>query len=155
LLQAKEILDHDLLSVPSINQLSRQVCLNEFKLKKGFKQLFKEWLKKAEEGARNEIVPQWHEIESMKETCFPRIAFKHYLTRNNVEYKLSPKTQIELDIKQANLICPYQAASSRIKIYNMRSYTPQTIAMIVCDKPNNDNKNLQRYVDHYVSKLSF
>lgn len=40
LLQAKEILDHDLLSAPSINQLSRQVCLNEFKLKKGFKQLF-------------------------------------------------------------------------------------------------------------------
>ncbi|GGG13619.1 AraC family transcriptional regulator [Paenibacillus albidus] len=40
LLLAKEILDRDLLSAPSLSQLSRQICLNEFKLKKGFKQLF-------------------------------------------------------------------------------------------------------------------
>lgn len=40
LLKAKEILDNDLLAVPGIHELSKKVCLNEFKLKKGFKQLF-------------------------------------------------------------------------------------------------------------------
>lgn len=40
LLRAKEILDHDLLAAPGIQELSKRVCLNENKLKKGFKQLF-------------------------------------------------------------------------------------------------------------------
>ncbi|MNZ66650.1 Regulatory protein PchR [compost metagenome] len=40
LMKAKEILDTDLLSPPSLSQLSRLVCLNDFKLKRGFKQLF-------------------------------------------------------------------------------------------------------------------
>ncbi|SDG11063.1 AraC-type DNA-binding protein [Fontibacillus panacisegetis] len=40
LLKAKEILDHDLVGAPGIQELSKKVCLNEFKLKKGFKQLF-------------------------------------------------------------------------------------------------------------------
>ncbi|WP_246354275.1 helix-turn-helix domain-containing protein [Paenibacillus phytohabitans] len=40
LLRAKEILDHDLLAAPGIQELSMRVCLNEYKLKKGFKQLF-------------------------------------------------------------------------------------------------------------------
>lgn len=40
LMRARQILDEDLLAPPTIQQLSRLVCLNEFKLKKGFKQLF-------------------------------------------------------------------------------------------------------------------
>ncbi|NRQ55339.1 helix-turn-helix transcriptional regulator [Brevibacillus sp. HD1.4A] len=38
--QAKQIVDANLLSPPSLAELSRQICLNEYKLKKGFKQLF-------------------------------------------------------------------------------------------------------------------
>jgi len=38
--RAKEILDANLLSPPGLGALARQVCLNEYKLKKGFKQLF-------------------------------------------------------------------------------------------------------------------
>lgn len=38
--QAKEILDRDLVSAPGLGMLSKLVCLNEFKLKKGFKLLF-------------------------------------------------------------------------------------------------------------------
>lgn len=38
--RAKEILDSNLISPPGLEGLSRQVCLNEFKLKKGFKLLF-------------------------------------------------------------------------------------------------------------------
>lgn len=38
--QAKCILDTNLAHPPTLKELSRQVCLNEFKLKKGFKQLF-------------------------------------------------------------------------------------------------------------------
>ncbi|WP_339165945.1 AraC family transcriptional regulator [Paenibacillus sp. FSL R5-0341] len=38
--QAKHILDANLAHPPTLEGLSRQVCLNEFKLKKGFKQLF-------------------------------------------------------------------------------------------------------------------
>lgn len=40
LLGAKAILELDLLSPPSLQQLSRRVYLNEYKLKSGFKQLF-------------------------------------------------------------------------------------------------------------------
>ncbi|WP_339225152.1 AraC family transcriptional regulator [Paenibacillus sp. FSL H8-0332] len=40
LMQAKQILDQNYLSAPSLQQLSRQIYLNEFKLKKGFKLLF-------------------------------------------------------------------------------------------------------------------
>ncbi|WP_312148426.1 helix-turn-helix domain-containing protein [Paenibacillus odorifer] len=40
LFRAKEILDHDLLAAPGIQELSMRVCLNEYKLKKGFKELF-------------------------------------------------------------------------------------------------------------------
>lgn len=40
LMLAKEILDRNLQSTPSIAELARQICLNEFKLKKGFKQLY-------------------------------------------------------------------------------------------------------------------
>lgn len=38
--QAKQIVDANLLSPPSLAELSRQFCLNQYKLKKGFKQLF-------------------------------------------------------------------------------------------------------------------
>lgn len=40
LYKAKEIIDENITSPPSISQLSRMVYLNEFKLKKGFKELF-------------------------------------------------------------------------------------------------------------------
>ncbi|WP_019913336.1 helix-turn-helix transcriptional regulator [Paenibacillus sp. HW567] len=40
LMKAKEIVDNDVLAAPGILELSKRVCLNEFKLKKGFKQLF-------------------------------------------------------------------------------------------------------------------
>lgn len=40
LYQAKKILDEHMIAPPTIEQLARQVCLNEFKLKKGFKELF-------------------------------------------------------------------------------------------------------------------
>ena len=38
--QAREILSHNLESPPSLNELSRQIGLNSFKLKKNFKELF-------------------------------------------------------------------------------------------------------------------
>lgn len=38
--RAKDILDADLISPPGLGELAKLVCLNEFKLKKGFKQLF-------------------------------------------------------------------------------------------------------------------
>jgi AraC-like DNA-binding protein len=38
--QARQILDAELLHPPGIAALARMVCLNEYKLKKGFKQLF-------------------------------------------------------------------------------------------------------------------
>lgn len=38
--KAKQIVDDDLISPPSLCELSRMICLNEFKLKKGFKLLF-------------------------------------------------------------------------------------------------------------------
>jgi AraC-like DNA-binding protein len=40
LYQAKEIVDADLICPPGLSELAKLVCLNEFKLKKGFKQLF-------------------------------------------------------------------------------------------------------------------
>lgn len=40
LCQAKQIVDGNLVTPPSLCELSRLVCLNEFKLKKGFKLLF-------------------------------------------------------------------------------------------------------------------
>lgn len=40
LLRAKKVIDTDLVNAPSLPQLSRQVCLNEYKLKTGFKKLF-------------------------------------------------------------------------------------------------------------------
>lgn len=40
LLRAKELIDSDLANAPSLAQLSRYVCLNEYKLKTGFKKLF-------------------------------------------------------------------------------------------------------------------
>ncbi|WP_139084844.1 helix-turn-helix transcriptional regulator [Bacillus sp. FJAT-27264] len=36
--RAKEILDANLLMPPGLGELSRQVCLNEYKLKKGFQE---------------------------------------------------------------------------------------------------------------------
>ncbi|RXZ81033.1 AraC family transcriptional regulator [Paenibacillaceae bacterium] len=38
--RAKEILHANLLTPPGLGELSKQVCLNEYKLKKGFKELF-------------------------------------------------------------------------------------------------------------------
>ncbi|WP_144023759.1 AraC family transcriptional regulator [Paenibacillus sp. FSL H8-0548] len=38
--RAKEILDANLLTPPGLGELAKQVCLNEYKLKKGFKELF-------------------------------------------------------------------------------------------------------------------
>jgi len=40
LLRAKKVIDDDLANAPSLTQLSREVCLNEYKLKTGFKKLF-------------------------------------------------------------------------------------------------------------------
>ncbi len=40
LIRAKEIIDRNIAEAPSITELSRKVCLNEYKLKSGFKQLF-------------------------------------------------------------------------------------------------------------------
>ena len=42
ILKAKEILLHDLQNPPSIVELAKSVCINEFKLKKGFKQVYKQ-----------------------------------------------------------------------------------------------------------------
>ncbi|EJL38746.1 DNA-binding domain-containing protein, AraC-type [Brevibacillus sp. CF112] len=38
--QAKQIVDANLIAPPSLVELSRLICLNEYKLKKGFKELF-------------------------------------------------------------------------------------------------------------------
>ncbi|MGF9917567.1 AraC family transcriptional regulator [Paenibacillus ehimensis] len=38
--KAKEILDHNLAASVSLSELSKLVCLNEYKLKKGFKEMF-------------------------------------------------------------------------------------------------------------------
>ncbi|XOK64062.1 helix-turn-helix domain-containing protein [Paenibacillus elgii] len=38
--KAKEILDHNIAASVSLNELSKLVCLNEYKLKKGFKEMF-------------------------------------------------------------------------------------------------------------------
>lgn len=40
LYEAKKILDADISNTPTLSSLSKYVCLNEFKLKKGFKKLF-------------------------------------------------------------------------------------------------------------------
>lgn len=113
---------------------------------------FVEWLKIAEEGAREEYTPKWSEIEKMKDACFPRFAFRFNITKDKqlIEFFLkSVRSQLPV------YDCPNKFVSNRRKIQNMKSFTPQKVALRVFDNPSEENKDLQRYVDRYVRKLSF
>ncbi|AIW39970.1 MULTISPECIES: hypothetical protein [Paenibacillus] len=41
------------------------------------------------------------------------------------------------------------------KIQQMASFTPQKVVLLGFDKPNSENKQIQKYVDEFVGKLRF
>jgi hypothetical protein len=137
-----------------LNRVTAAFCLS----------FFRAWLGIAEEGARKEVVPSWLEIEELKRTSFPKICFKYRipLKGNTIEYIISRQNQsADFDFE-----CPNQSASRRKKIKLVKSYTPQRVAMMVFNKSLVRDKQLQtylewyvtkqkKYVDSYVSKLTF
>jgi len=50
--------------------------------------------------------------------------------------------------------CPFNSRIAKQALREMKSNTPLAVAMKVYDNPNEQNKELQRYVDRYVKNLT-
>ncbi len=128
-----------------LNRVTAQFCVN----------FFMEWMEIAEKGAHEESTPSWSEITIMKNTCFPRFAFRYNIRddRQTIDFFTLNKmtTKGEMPYYQ----CPNKSVSNRKKINRMNSYLPQRVAMMMFENQSDENKELQRYVEHYIRKLNF
>ena len=113
---------------------------------------FFEWLKIAEEGAREEYTPNWSKIVDMKNTSFPRFAFRYEAGKQQrpAKFHVMPRN--------AKLLPNYKfpnRGNVKRNMRKMKSFVPPIISMMVFDSPTGENRILQQYVDNYVRKFSF
>jgi hypothetical protein len=90
----------------------------------------------------------------MKETCFPKMAFKYGDTLEGDQslevYFIKPD---EKEIPMYD--CPFSTKRARTSLHSMETCAPQSVAMKVYENPNDQTKELQKYVKRYVGKLTF
>ncbi|MCM3625779.1 TniQ family protein [Paenibacillus glycanilyticus] len=112
---------------------------------------FRQWLHQAGKGVSDVKVPSWQHIDKMVDSSFPLMAFKYSIVpsdNNLIECYCMPETT-----KNIRYECPFLTKASIQALREMKSHSPQAVAMKIYDNPNEQNKELQRNVEKYVRNL--
>ncbi|MBD8836844.1 hypothetical protein IFU39_03260 [Paenibacillus sp. CFBP 13594] len=150
---ADQIVSHQMRSAGGINQNALFWVLEKI-VAQFSANFFMDWLRVAGDRSVEASVPQWNEIEQIKDKSFPNIAIKYIKCENSssssVEFYYLDEIQSRPKWK-----CPHQDGRNKEAIQTMKSFTPQKIAMLVMSNPDEENLKLQKSVDKYVKRLSF
>jgi hypothetical protein len=126
-----------------INRYTIEYCMN----------FFYQWLHIARAGAEEISVPSWAEFRRMVDRSQPQIIYKHPFdvkANHEVEVVISP---YKLNRFIENMECVTNTKKLKNEYKSLHSYTPMNMAMRMYDDPTDNNKELSRYVDWYVSRL--
>ncbi|MDQ0720051.1 hypothetical protein QF049_001312 [Paenibacillus sp. W4I10] len=150
---ADQIISHQTRSAGGINQNALFWVLEKI-VAQFSANFFIDWLKVAGERSVEASVPQWNEIEQIRDNSFPNIAIKYIKCENSSSSSIEFYHLDEIQ-SGSKWKCPHQDGRNKEAIQSMKSFTPQKIAMLVMSNPDEENLKLQKSVDKYVKRLSF
>jgi hypothetical protein len=92
----------------------------------------------------------------MLEKSLPKIIFKHDINVNiNVKHMQEIQVIVKKEDREKNINekCVNNSRNKRKELRNMKSFTPQRVAMKCFDDPSKENRAIRDYVNRYVRKL--